>query len=139
MFSINFLDNIENNTIIGEVKIDEYIEEIEIDLSYWNKNDYKTQWRDAIDNLKKGEEKWALVTSMSDLKTANFITIWPMYRINETIYIQNQVLFLDDIKDDFSIKKINKFLDERDSDEEVSEWKTTLGELTKWGETLEKP
>jgi len=38
---------------------------------------------------------------MSDPKVTNFVRVWPLYRIGEVVYVQNRILFLDQIGDQF--------------------------------------
>jgi hypothetical protein len=37
------------------------------------------------------------MTSMTDPRTSNFLVYWPMYREGEDVYIQNAIIFLDEI------------------------------------------
>jgi hypothetical protein len=39
---------------------------------------------------------------MRDPSVANFIVWWPMYRVDETVFIQNQLLFLDQLASSFN-------------------------------------
>lgn len=127
MFEIKFVNNRE--VANGYINMNGEMENIDVDLSFWGKDDYVSQWESALDQLVRGQNKTALITSLSDLETANFIIVWPMYRVDNIVYIQNQLLFLDDIRDKFSVEKIYDFISEREPDEEVSEWTVTIEDL----------
>jgi hypothetical protein len=129
MLTIKALNTLDSDSTLARISFNFEIEEITIDYSFWHKEEYMTQWNQAINNILEGSDKEVLITSLTDIHTANFMTVWPMYSSNGKVYIQNQILFLEDLKDEFSLNNINDFIDDRDSVEDTSEWVMSLDEL----------
>jgi hypothetical protein len=111
---------------LGAIRIDDFEEAISCPLSYWKQDEYLQQWCEGLKRLVENDVPSAVVTSMYDPKFANFIMWWIMYPIGDVVYIQNQILFMEDIVDDFSLENIYKFIPARETINEdgmpISEW-----------------
>jgi hypothetical protein len=111
---------------VGVLRIGDFVEQFEASLSYWDRETYLSQWRDALLRLLNGEKKSAIVTSMHDPITANFIFWWVMYLVDEIVYVQNHVLFLDELGQPFNENKLYQFIPTRETQTEegdaISEW-----------------
>jgi CdiI N-terminal domain len=74
-----------------------------------------------------------LMTSMTDPRNSNFLTCWPMYREGEDVYIQNTLIFLDEIEGDFNPAAPWDSVGPREVIDEdgnrVSEWITSMRSL----------
>ena len=117
----------------GVLKIGGDIENFNASLSYWGRRQYCSQWREALNRLTIGFDRTAVVTTMYDPATANFIFWWLLYVIEEKIYIQNHVLFMGDLEDDFDEEDIYKFIPIRETHTEegepISEWSVTINDI----------
>lgn len=118
---------------IGKIRIGSFSETFHVPLSYWTRDKYRSQWKAAIYKLIHGENKVALITSMYSPKNANFILWWKMYRIEENIHIQNQVLFMEDLDKEFDEENIYQFIPERrtltEDGDSISEWIISLKDI----------
>ncbi len=118
---------------LGNLKIGDFKEDFHASLSHWNQGRYRSQWQEALERLVKGEERSALVTSMYDPETANFITWWPLYRDGDSVRVQNQVLLLDDLADSFDELNPYRSVGQRETRTEegdpISEWTVNLPDI----------
>jgi hypothetical protein len=74
-----------------------------------------------------------LMTSMTDPRNSNFLVCWPMYREGENVYIQNTIIFLDEIEGDFDPATPWSYVGPRQGIDEdgnkISEWITSFDSL----------
>jgi hypothetical protein len=117
----------------GSIRIGELKEGFHASLSYWSRADYISQWKVALDRLLRGEKRSALITSMYDPQTANFVFWWVMYLIEDLVHIQNHVLFLSDLNEPFDEDDIYASIPERETrteeGESISEWTVELSAI----------
>ncbi len=115
---------------LGWLKIGEFEENFHASLSYWDREEYLSQWGEALERLEKGKSRSALVTSMYDPETANFIRWWPLYLIGDNVHFQEQILFIPDLEQPFDETDLYKFVQQRETDSEdggkLSEWTLKL-------------
>lgn len=145
-FSIRFLDEAESvvrdtsKLKIGVIVIGNFEEHFEASLSYWSIENYQKQWRQALERIKSGETKSSLITSMYDPQTANFITWWPLYRDDQQVRVQNQLLFMDQINGLYNLANPYVHVPDRAAIDEdgnpISEWRTTIAEIEEFLKTL---
>lgn len=64
-------------------------------IDTWSIEDYKRQWKEALLRLKH-HEKSCLVVAYTTVDNNPAIKWWPMYRVGDTVYIQNQVVWLEE-------------------------------------------
>jgi hypothetical protein len=65
-------------------------------------SDYYRSWRQAFEVLNANPRSTScLMTSMTDPSSSNFLVCWPMYGEDENVYIQNAIIFLDEIEGAF--------------------------------------
>ncbi len=136
-FYIQFIEEkalIEDDLVnIGQIVIGNFKETFHSSLSYWTTENYLEQWMNGALRIINGYKRSCLVISMYDPKTANFIFLWDLYRIGEVVYIQNRILFTDDINGNFTETKIYDYIPKRlTHDEEgqrFSEWTTNVGSI----------
>lgn len=137
MFSIHLTkSNIELEgqiSAVGHINIGNFDESFHSSLSYWSREQYLRQWQEGLNRLVSGESNSALVTSMHNPKDANFIFWWVFYNINEKIYIQNHVLFMDELDPEFDESNLYKSIPERETRTEdgemISEWAINLSDI----------
>jgi hypothetical protein len=147
-FSISFIEDKElcdslkvpDGFQLGSIVIGEFEELFESPLSFWSIGDYQKHWKRALERTVNGAAKSCLFTSMYDPPTANFLFWWPLYREGQIVYIQNQMLFLNKI--DGALDPVNPYVHVPDrkvinkDGEKISEWNTTVEEISQFLETL---
>ncbi len=100
---------------------------------YWSADDYKRHWKQAIERILHSSDVSCLITSMIDPTTGNHIFWWPMYRENDTVFIQNHILFFDQLQSPFDER--NPFSSVRgrqtinEDGNRISEWSVQIDEL----------
>ena len=131
LFNIELKSN--NN---GILKIGSFEEKIYLNQDYWNIEEYKKSWLNAIDNVLSEHKNTAIITSMSDIKNANFIEWWPMYIQDRQVIIQNHILFIKDIRHSVSENNLFSFIPKYNSHnedgEKISQWMIPLHVLEKF-------
>lgn len=139
-FNINFTDAYGIDGVdpsiekIAEITIGDFHELIVVPIFYWSESDYKKQWHQALSDITKSSNfSCALIVAMHDLKTADYITSWPLYREGDIVYIQNKLLLAEQIGRDFDINKIKTYIGKRETvDEEnnaISEWQAGIEDI----------
>jgi hypothetical protein len=125
---------------LGSLKIGYFSEDFRSSLSYWDRNKYLSQWREALKRLLNGERCSALVTTMYDPKNANFIFWWVMYLIGDDVHMQNHVLFLDELERQFDESELYSFIPEREEQTEegqpISEWVVKISAIKGFVDSL---
>lgn len=118
---------------VGEIQLGEYRESFHAVTGYWSIQDYEASWTAALRRLLAGGEVSSLVTSLTDLQEATFVTTWPLYRSQEEVFVQNQILFLDELPAPFAPDAPWESADPRTTvDEEgrpISEWHITMTDV----------
>lgn len=111
----------------GVVVIGEFREEFEVDLSFWNVAEYRACWLAQLRRFLNGGSKAAMITSIPDPTTANFIFWWPMYWVDpDTVAVQHQVLMLEELAKAFDPMSLHDHVPDRETLSEdgdaISEW-----------------
>lgn len=143
-FSIDLDNNefkFEGDTVVpGLLKINNFSEKFHASLSYWDRDRYLLQWKEALDRIKYGEKNSAVITTMYDPSTANFIFWWVLYLLGNKVYIQNHVLFLEELKCPFNEADLYSFIPERETKteegESISEWVVEIEDIQECADSL---
>ena|SRR5260370_41740788 len=121
--------------ILGEAK--EYFGS---SLYLWTKKDYESQWRHAIKTLHDGKDRAGLITEYVGSEAATHLEWWPMYVVGSRVFIQNQLLFFDQLAEPFSVQSAFSFLRERrttnQEGKKISEWAVGMPELEEFARAL---
>lgn len=144
-FAIKFLDEPvpkerlsgENvKAILGSIVIDDFEEKLEIITNYWSRDDYVKQWINAIERLDTSSDSTSvLVTQFIDKPGSPYVAeLWPLYREDVTVYIQNSYLLPSKVDYPLTTQEIYKSLDKRSKG--VSEWTVTINDLKAWASQL---
>lgn len=137
-FSISFLSDpgpgldASEETRPGLIELGSFQERFVSSLSYWNVDDYQRHWTQAVMRIVGSSRTSCLITSMYDPAMANFIFWYPMYRVDNTVYVQNQILFLDSLSSPFDEHDPFSSVSERNVSEYgqlISEWAIEVGEM----------
>ena len=149
MFAIDFAPGAAEEMIFGErarygfVKLDTYEERFVAPLVYWTVAAYRRQWREGIRRCLDGQARSCLITSMRDPQTANFIQWWPLYRVVDDVYLQNQILLLDQIHGAFVPSEPYAHVPERRTvnadGERISEWHIRVEDLQEFFNQTVRP
>lgn len=82
----------------------------------------------------------ALITSVTDPITANFIGWWPMYLVEDVVHVQNQLLFMADLSRPLDpsnpYEMVREHCSVSEDGERISEWEVSVEALALW---LERP
>jgi hypothetical protein len=117
----------------GKIRIGSFEEELEASLEFWSAEDYERQWHEALELLLAGAERAALIVSMTDPASANFLFWWPAYRDGEDVVFQSGVLFLEDLAQPFDPARWAAHVPPRertsDAGEPISEWRVPLADI----------
>lgn len=138
-FSISFLKNnslTPNELKLGKIVLGDYMEHFESSLSYWNMEDYKNQWKNALNKIARESNKSCLITSIYDPSSSNFLYWWPIYREGSSIFFQNQILFLKKLQPKFDPSNPYKSVPARNTINEdghvISEWELSIEEILEY-------
>lgn len=78
--------------LIGEITINDFYEEFEMQLVWWKREDYERQWKEGLERIKT-DDKSCLITRIQNPFEGPFIEWWVLHKKDNKIYIQNQWLF----------------------------------------------
>ncbi|MGG6156964.1 hypothetical protein ACQSFC_25295 [Salmonella enterica] len=134
--------NIEGECVLpASIIIDEFSEMMNIPLSYWNIDNYKDNWLKALEDGLVNKKHATLAVSMYEPEDTNFIFTWVLYFSGDDVFVQNNILFLDECPG-FTPERINYFTEPRETHNEdgikISEWNTDLDSVIDFYETLKK-
>ncbi len=119
MFALSLDTNARGSLVLGD-----FSEQFDSDLSYWSVADYRRHWREALQRA-LDDQISALITSVSDPTSANFIFWWPLYPGGDVVRVQNHVLFLSE-HPDFALARWYDVVPPRaevnEDGDRVSEW-----------------
>jgi hypothetical protein len=137
-FSIKFLnepllypfDDVNTPAASGVLIIGDSKEGFVSSLYQWSKQQYETQWKQAVRVLLDGNSKAALMVEYLRPDAASYLEWWAMYREGETVYLQNQLLFYDQLEKPFSIENPFESLRDRKTisqeGRQISEWSVSI-------------
>jgi hypothetical protein len=140
-FSIKFLnepllypfDDVNTPAASGVLIIGDSKEGFVSSLYQWSKQQYETQWKQAVRILLEGNSKAALITEYLSPDAASHLQWWAMYREGETVYLQNHLLFYDQLEKPFSIENPYESLQDRETisqeGQQISEWSVSILEI----------
>lgn len=79
----------------GKITIGDFCETIIVPIEYWTREDYERQWKEGIERLKKHNTSCLVVTAFDKNTGGPFVDWWQLYRIEDTVFIQNGWLMLE--------------------------------------------
>jgi CdiI N-terminal domain len=102
-------------------------------LYHWSKRDYESQWRHAINVLLNESFKAALIVEYTGTDASSHLEWWPMYKVGDAVYLQNQLLFYNQLPEPFSLDRPFIYLRNRETTDQagrpISEWLVRLSEV----------
>jgi hypothetical protein len=129
--------NYEAGLALGEIALDDFVENFETPLTYWDADRYEKQWRQGLDRLLAGASRSCLITSMLSPNYEVFGVWWKLYREGPQIVVQNQLLLSDVLAREFDPEDPYKSIPDRVSLSEdgtpVSEWLFAFNQIEPFG------
>jgi hypothetical protein len=120
----------------GRVQIGSFVELFKMSFEHWSPTHYERQWRAGAKRLLKNQLTSCLLASVTNPESANFFFWWPMYRVENNIYIQNQTLFSNQLDETFDLSNPYRFIHPRETVSDggvpISEWQTTTDHIDSW-------
>lgn len=119
---------------VGRVQVGSFTETFLMDLSFWTVDEYRQSWREALNELESTDKATScLVSSITDPVTSSFISCWPLYRDGELVYVQNSIIFLDELDEPFDPQQPWRHVEPHHSVDEdgnpISEWVTRMSQV----------
>lgn len=119
--------------LFGLIVLDDFMENFSSSLFEWSKQQYLEQWQQALSTIVGGATKAALITSYVGPQNASHLVWWSLYRVNQLVYVQNHLLFYDQLTRPFAIEDAVSFLHDRqtvgEDGEQISEWCVRLSDI----------
>jgi hypothetical protein len=102
-------------------------------LEFWGLEDYERNWAAGLGRLIDGSSVSCLATSMIDPSTANFVEVWPLYRSGDDVYVQDQLIFMDQLSHEFDPAAPWESVRPRsvvnENGQEIQEWRVSLEDV----------
>ncbi|MFI7012676.1 hypothetical protein [Streptomyces sp. NPDC050164] len=119
---------------VGRITVREFEESFPMDLTYWSVEKYRASWSQALRVLERRDDATScLISSITDPSTSNFVFCWPLYRSQDLVYVQDSIIFLEGLDEDFDPDEPWRFVEPRstvaEEGHEISEWQTTVDEV----------
>jgi CdiI N-terminal domain len=131
-FTGEFADD-DPSVAIGEVKLGKYLESFQAILGFWEIEDYEKSWLTALRRLVGGASISCLVTSLTDPENSQYVVTWPLYRTDGEVFVQNQLIFLDQLGRKFEPQAPWDFIEPHATIDEdgqrISEWQLQLKDI----------
>lgn len=70
-------------------------------VGFWTIEENQESWVAMLRRLVAGAKISCLLTSVSNPAEAEFFTAWPLYRYGDDVYVQNHLVFADELDHDF--------------------------------------
>lgn len=138
MFNLNFVSTGKfsaersEEVALGEISLRNFTENFWASLSIWKIEDYEKQWIEGAKRILEFN-RTVFITDLNNPKTSNFITWWKAWRINEQIFVQNQLLLFSETSSFFDLNNPYELIGERTTEtknrEKVSEWEVSLQDI----------
>jgi hypothetical protein len=119
---------------VGRITIGEFEENFHASLFEWEKQTYETQWLHSLERFLAGAKSEVLITFYVNPKDSSNLEWWALYRgEGDTVHVQNQLLFYNQLDREFSVAEASSFLSDRrtvsEDGDPISEWHIALGDL----------
>jgi hypothetical protein len=141
MFSISFLDipteypydDASTKAARGRIVLGNFAEEFLANLHEWTQPEYREHWNRSILSMLEGEKNAVLIMSFNLPAVASHLEWWALYRVEERIFVQNQLILFDDLKSEFDVNRaVESLRDHRlqtDEGVRISEWSVSMDDL----------
>ena len=117
---------------VGRIRLGEFAEDFRASAALWLPDCYQAQWRAAAKALTSGAVREAFVTSFAN-PDASYNVVWPAWRVGATVYVQNRLVFRDQLEGPFNPNAAAEVVGDRELFSEdgspLSEWAITVDDL----------
>src|SRR5579863_9497627 len=86
-----------DRAVYGKIRIDDYQETFVASLVFWSPAQYQRHWETSLRRIVAGGDRSALITSYVEPAPGGFLYWWPLFREGQTVHLQNQMLFFDQL------------------------------------------
>lgn len=121
---------------LGRIEIGERVEEFVASATLWTADEYRGQWRTAVNRVVTQRAPSALITSVDDPLRSTMLFWWPLYPENDHVHVQNAILFFDQLDRPFNLDRADQFIPPRETHDEdgapISEWTTSVSALAQF-------
>ncbi|WP_432053548.1 hypothetical protein [Streptomyces sp. bgisy022] len=112
-----------------------------MDLSFWTVADYSRSWERVLRELEASDNSTSCpISSITDPETANFIFCRPIYREGDSVHVQNSIIFLGGLEEEFNPQEPWRYVEARSLVDEdgtqIPEWSTTISEVRRFRESI---
>jgi hypothetical protein len=141
MFSIGFTDEPvtkiepEDDGQVGLLVLGNHKEHFVAHMSIWSEKDYVEHWKAALARALAGKRS-ALITDMLTPMESSHLVWWPVWKVDNTLFFHNQLLFFDQHKiysPQINLCKLYKLIGDRRSEDDdgtaLSEWCIPVSEV----------
>jgi hypothetical protein len=133
LFDIYFLNDVSGTDMpgyhSGEIRVGTFCENFVVDVSFWPRARYEQQWLSAA-ALIMTVDRAAMIVSLGEPSSSNFVRWWALYRDGDSVAMQEQICFLDELGTPFDPERVEKYVRPRETASEegqpISEWYTTV-------------
>jgi hypothetical protein len=137
IFDIYFMDDSSSADMphcnIGEICIGSFREKFASDTTFWPRSRYEQQWIAAARQIMTAARA-AMITSLVEPSSSNFVRWWALYRDGDSIAMQEQLCFLDELHESFDPERVGRYVRQRETISEdgqpISEWFTTVAAVS---------
>lgn len=118
----------------GRITIGDFSEGFFASLTYWDIDEYERSWAASVRHALASEEADSvLITSITEPSTSNFVFSWPLHRRGDVVYVQNAIIFLDELSTPFDPRQpwlsVNPRETVTEDGDHISEWRTSADAL----------
>ncbi len=119
----------------GTIVLGEYRERFLAAAFLWGPSRYEEQWQAAASALAHGAQRAAFITSFVHPDASSNV-IWPAWREGETVFVQNRLLFRDQLAAVMDPDRVAALVGERrttnEDGEVLSEWQVPLADMVRF-------
>ncbi|WP_405055938.1 hypothetical protein OG474_24715 [Kribbella sp. NBC_01505] len=132
-FAIEVIDS-SSIEAVGRITVGEFSETFRMSLRFWSVSDYRRSWRRGLRALVDDEHGTScLMSSITDPENSNFLMCWPLFRSGEEVWVQNSMIFPEELDDAFDPEEPWKSVGPRcvvnEDGIRISEWATEIAEV----------
>lgn len=116
---------------MGAIELGDESDAFAADLTFWSMAEYEAQWREGVARLAAGHASSALVTSYRGPR-ANLHSMWPMWRIGQTVFFQERLVLGDTMTEDGVAEQFYARVGDRHTESEdgvISEWPVPFADV----------
>ncbi len=123
--------------VYGKIVIGDFQETFATSLASWTRSEYDLHWKKALEKLVAGGDRSALLADYVEPPvypySGGYLFWWPLYRDGDAVYVQNHILFFEQLSQPFSADRPWDSVRDRqvvnEDGQKISEWTTTIDEI----------